>query len=304
MEENKRIIEDLAAHYNITVAELAKSIGKNPTNLYDIQRGKIKAISHRLASTITEKYPEINKVWLLTGTGSMLVQKEEAQNESFPHKETIHERIKILVDRFSDGNNTEFAKKIDTNEANIRGYIKNIQPKADVLARIVNSFGINPLWLLTGEGTITKNDLPQVPVHRAFKSTDRAKGIPLLPISAMAGAFTIDESILEYDCERYIVPAFGNADFLIHVKGDSMLPTYHSGDIVACKKVPMNNFFFQWNKTYVLDTDQGPLLKRIQSCKKKDHIFIVSDNKDYKPFALHLSHIHGVAIIKGLIRIE
>ena len=79
----------------------------------------------------------------------------------------------------------------------------------------------------------------------------------------MAGAFTSDISVMEYECEHYIIPDFKGADFLIRVKGDSMQPTYYSGDLVACQKISMSDIFFQWNKTYVLDTDQGPLIKRV-----------------------------------------
>ena len=48
--------------------------------------------------------------------------------------ETIHERIKQLVTTLAGGKNTVFAQKLGVSEANIRGYIKNVVPKADVLA--------------------------------------------------------------------------------------------------------------------------------------------------------------------------
>ena len=40
-----------------------------------------------------------------------------------------------------------------------------------------------------------------------------------------------------------------------------MQPKYNSGDLVACRVVPLGTFF-QWNKVYVLDTEQGALIKR------------------------------------------
>jgi phage repressor protein C with HTH and peptisase S24 domain len=51
----------------------------------------------------------------------------------------------------------------------------------------------------------------------------------------MAGAFTEETAVMEFECERYVIPAFKGADFLIQVKGDSMQPTYYSGDLVACQ---------------------------------------------------------------------
>jgi repressor LexA len=164
----------------------------------------------------------------------------------------------------------------------------------------------SPSWILTGKGnmiisqnTDMKNE--ELPVaHR----TESNEGIPLIPINAMAGAFTGDQSVMEYECDRYIIPSFKGADFLIGVKGGSMYPRYNSGDIVACKRLNLQDLFFQWNKVYVLDTDQGPLIKRIKPGTDKDHVTIVSDNKDYEPFELAIDHIYHVALVVGVIRVE
>lgn len=130
------------------------------------------------------------------------------------------------------------------------------------------------------------------------------EGIPLIPFSAMAGVLTGEQTVLEYECERYVVPAFKGADFLMQIKGTSMQPTYISGDIVACQKVAMTSIFFQWNKPYVIDTKQGPLVKRIKPGADKQHITLVSDNTDYDPFELPLEEVNAVALVVGLIRLE
>ena len=129
-------------------------------------------------------------------------------------------------------------------------------------------------------------------------------GIPLIPIDAMAGCLTDERTVLDYECERYVVPAFRGADFLITVKGSSMYPRYNSGDIVACKRVPPTDIFFQWNKVYVLDTSQGALIKRVKPGRCDDSLLIVSDNPDYQPFELPRSSIYSLAIVIGVIRLE
>lgn len=213
---------------------------------------------------------------------------------------TIHERIGTLVDTFGEGKNTILASKLGVSEGNIRGYIKGVMPKQDILEKIVRCFDVNSDWLLTGRGTMfKKDDFP-----KATPSNQPNNGIPLIPLSAMAGALTDETSILEYECERYTVPAFKGADFLIPIKGNSMYPTYLSGDIVACQKIPLKSLFFQWNKPYVLDTKQGALIKRIKPGSDKDHVLIVSDNKEYDPFELPCSEINAVALVLGLIRME
>ncbi|WP_315329555.1 S24 family peptidase [Segatella oulorum] len=143
-----------------------------------------------------------------------------------------------------------------------------------------------------------------VKVYPAKHVDDWHQGIPLIPFSAMAGALRGEIQVLEYECEHYIVPDFKTANFLITINGDSMLPTYKSGDIVACQREAMTSVFFQWNRPYVLDTAQGVILKRIKPGSDKEHILIVSDNPAYNPFELPLSEIYSVALVIGFIRLE
>ena len=170
-------------------------------------------------------------------------------------------------------------------------------------------------WLLTGRGSMLKTDTttlmgdqdsPKEEDNRpvAIPTDNPKEGIPLIPVNAMAGALTSEQSVLEYECDRYVVPVFKGADFLIPVKGSSMYPKYSSGDIVACKRVPMTDLFFQWNKVYVLDTNQGALIKRIKRGSDSEHILIVSDNEAYEPFELPIRCIYNVAIVIGVIRLE
>lgn len=202
-----------------------------------------------------------------------------------------------------------FEQAISASDGMIRRAINN---KTDIqskwLSKIADNYPqLNLNWLITGKGdmiistqnTDMKNE--ELPVaHR----TESNEGIPLIPINAMAGAFTGDQSVMEYECDRYIIPSFKGADFLIGMKGSSMYPRYNSGDIVACKRLNLQDLFFQWNKVYVLDTDQGPLIKRIKPGTDKDHVTIVSDNKDYEPFELAIDHIYHVALVVGVIRVE
>lgn len=174
----------------------------------------------------------------------------------------------------------------------------------DKLENILNVYrDLSPTWLLTGEGSMLRSEEVSE-ICDVEKEEEEKDGIPLLPLSAMAGAMTSERTVLEYECERYVVPAFKGADFIIPVKGDSMCPTYHSGDLIACKRVPMGDLFFQWNKAYVLDTKQGPLVKRIKPGQDALHVKIVSDNEMYDPFELPRSAINSVAMVMGIIRLE
>jgi len=167
---------------------------------------------------------------------------------------------------------------------------------------------LNRVWLLTGEGEmlITDNAPPEEESaeHSQLIPAPPGKGIPLIPLPAMAGFLKGEADIDRNDMEWYYVPAFSDCTFLIRVKGDSMTPRYLSGDIVACREVHDTGTFFQWGKAYVLDTDQGVVLKRVRRSELPDHILCVSDNPDYEPFDVPVSSIYHLAIVRGLIREE
>lgn len=196
----------------------------------------------------------------------------------------------------------EFERVIGVSEGVINKTIaRNTGLKAETIQKIVEKFPqISLNWILLGEGEMLKSEDKPV-----AKQTDNPnEGIPLIPVEAMAGALTCDNTIFEYECDRYVVPMFKGADFLIPVKGSSMYPKYSSGDIVACQRIDMNNLFFQWNKVYVIDTNQGALIKRIKPGHDENHVLIVSDNEKYDPFELPYSAIHAVALVIGVIRLE
>ncbi len=224
----------------------------------------------------------------------------------------ISDRIALIIK--NEGMSTRaFEQQIGCSNGVISKCInKGTDISSQWVSKIIETYpDIDPKWLLTGEGSMlqtveskgepTANRYVETAHHVSEGSSE---GIPLLPISAMAGAFTGDVSVMEYECERYVIPAFKGADFMIRVTGDSMFPTYRSGDLVACQRVPLSDLFFQWNKVYVLDTIQGPLIKRIKRGSDQKHILIVSDNPDYEPYEFTRSQFHGVALVRGVVRIE
>lgn len=240
---------------------------------------------------------------------------------------TINERFDTIIRTLFGGNKRAFALHIGVSPTVIENVVgtRKGKPSFDLLEKICANANISAEWLLLGKGKMAMDmfELRRTPMvfhsnpdtyEKERKSEDDKpvahlaaspnEGIPLIPLNAMAGALTGEQTVLEYECERYVVPMFKGADFLIPVKGSSMYPKYSSGDIVACQRVVMSELFFQWNKVYVIDTHQGALIKRIKPGSDKDHVLIVSDNEKYDPFELPLSAIHAVALVVGVIRLE
>lgn len=168
---------------------------------------------------------------------------------------------------------------------------------------------LNPEWLLTGKGEMlkegAKSNLSPITTAKKDKIGIEQQGIPLIPLDAMAGFGTGGVQVMDYDTQRYIVPEFTElkADYIIRVQGNSMTPTYNSGDLVACKRLVLNDIFFQWNKVYVLDTVQGALIKRIKK-GLGNNILLVSENKDFDPVDLPLTDVNAISLVIGVIRLD
>lgn len=170
---------------------------------------------------------------------------------------------------------------------------------SDKIEKILSSCPeLSPLWLVTGRGPMLNgtewaDDSPEV------------KGIPLIPFDAVAGPgdpVYEDGKVEDY----YIVSEFKESDFLIRVKGDSMSPHFTGGDLLACKKIAIDQtYFLQWGRCYVIYTrSQGCMVKRVQPSEKDGFVKCVSDNPKYAPFDVPMQDVVSVALVNGSISLE
>ena len=217
-----------------------------------------------------------------------------------------------LIRHYTKGNKAQFAKLLGVSAQTISAWIARNTFDAELIyakCRCVDSS-----WLLTGEGAMlqeTENNNAPTPKHTVEIAHQvphgSSEGIPLIPLDAVAG-FPAESGggVRLEDCERYVIPEFENkgANFLIRVSGDSMVPLYYSGDLLACRKIT-DIRFFQWGTVYVLETSQGVLVKRVQeSVDNADSILCVSENSSvHHPFLLPRDDIRSLSIIVGLVRL-
>lgn len=220
--------------------------------------------------------------------------------------------IKERIKQFADSKGIPIYK-FESTAGLSNGYVNGIRKGigSEKLSDILRAFPeLNRNWLLFGEGEMLRTGAPaeasvsEDPPPPQLIPAPPGKGLPLIPLPAMAGFLKGAADIDPNEIEWYFVPAFRDCQFLIRVKGESMSPRYLSGDIVACREVQDTGTFFQWGKTYVLDTDQGVVIKRVRPSEKENHILCVSDNPEYDPFDVPIAGIYHLAIVRGLIREE
>lgn len=72
MDKSSERMKKVIAYAGVKTNKFSKTLGYNsPNKLYHIISGR-NDISREIAGDITRSYPEINRVWLLTGEGEML----------------------------------------------------------------------------------------------------------------------------------------------------------------------------------------------------------------------------------------
>lgn len=270
-------IKAIIDNENITIAALERTIGASKGVIYKaIAKGT--DIQSKWLEAIVENYPQYSAQWLLTGVGDMIIRKE--------------------------GISSELVKTDPTAGVN---YIPPTAPAMDDTNgnsdQNGSCEGSGGLPLIPNKA----NRDPYKPFERLINPPSEPEGIPLVSVKAVGGFAGKDFSIQERDIEAYyVIPKFRNldVDFLIEVVGDSMMPRIFPGDIIACSVIH-NARFIQWNKTYLISSDeQGMIVKRLKKSKEKDSLLAVSDNAEYDPFDIPLSDIKGLARVVGVIHAE
>lgn len=201
-------------------------------------------------------------------------------------EDSVKQRLKLYLEE-SGIKDSDFCRSIEVSSGYISGMRKSIQP--DKLKSIAIKYPkMNIGWLMTGVG------------DKYINWTE--EGIPLYRTSAAAGFGSSSFSIEKRDIEGYYkVREFSSANFMHYIKGDSMIPTYKSGDIVAVKTVS-NKSDIQWGRPHLISTPDGLLVKRIYD--NDNRLVAVSDNPAFPPRFYDWEDVDGVAVVLGSVRIE
>ena len=191
----------------------------------------------------------------------------------------------------------QLSKKLNIPQTTLNNQIiGNRRISIETIDSILNSFDdVSSDWLLLGKGDMFKSSQ-----NIAIRENS---GIPLYKTEAAAGFGTMDFSILDRDVEaRYQIRELADASFMLYIKGDSMLPSYRSGDIIAVKTI-VNFHNIQWGQPHLVSTaNDGILVKRIYN--NENSITLISDNPIYPPIYIDKSEILGIGKVIGVIKLE
>ncbi len=116
---------------------------------------------------------------------------------------------------------------------------------------------------------------------------------------AKAGLLTAEQG-QDYEMQP-VIAQFPKYDYTVEVRGDSMMPEYKSGDVVACLDVTRSTFL-QWGRTFLLNTSQGVIVKKVY--EDGEFLKCVSVNeKEYPAFRIPKSEVYSIGLVVSSFRI-
>lgn len=240
----------------------------------------------------------------------------------------INSRFDQIITTLFKGNKSAFASAVGVTPSVVDNIVGKRQgkPSFEVLEKVSALAEINIEWLITGSGNMLK-ELRQKPaaisaaktqittgrgsetILEAFTETNKKTpgAIPLVSERAIGGFTNEHFSIKERDIlAYYVIPKFRylGVDFMIEVFGDSMIPKFYPGDIIACSIINHSRYI-EWNKCHLIATiDRGLIVKRLMPGSDENCYKAISENKDYPPFDIPKDEITGMARIVGVIHLE
>lgn len=179
---------------------------------------------------------------------------------------------------------------------------------------------LNCNWLISGQGAIflyQENQHQKHVEHKMFgkgvnvllepnhsKNNHNADDIPLIGRNAAAG-HTKHAYSTEYlkAWETYQIPGFEIADHhrIFQVQGESMHPTFQSGDFLICESCDKQSDFESGDLVVVI-SEESIYCKRLYIPKDDSTYYIFrSDNSNYDPFIIKTTDIIELWKVQGRV---
>lgn len=200
-----------------------------------------------------------------------MVEKRLKNYITMDRLETLREIYRQLLDAGHVTSQRDFARLLDVNEKGLSSAMNGSERH------------------LTGSLVAKAKNL-----HASLMETGTADPnhtVPLVPYAVRGGALQgFSEGVEEWECERITSPVRG-AELAFEVTGDSMAPGFPAGTRVLLKRVKS---VIAWGEVFVVDTVDGPVLKRIDQTDTPDVWVLRSDNPAYQPIRISTEDIRGV----------
>lgn len=206
--------------------------------------------------------------------------------------------LKILRDYFRSLKLTqqEIAERTNITQAQVSRLLSGRDKfGGDLAVRFASAFGINPMFLLAGDGDLLLSEPAP------------ADAVPVYDVDFMAGFGELYDPDTDTPTGFVRLPDYRRATAVVSVTGDSMAPLISSGDRIALQELPVEAASIIYGGIYAVATTSGlRTVKRVRRSARDGWVELEPINKavaDTTPIKLEdIAHLWRVlGCIKSLL---
>ena len=262
---------------------IAEKIDFGRTNLSAALNGEEKYLKEGLIDKVVSAFPEINKDWLLTGNGEMLIEDDEEE----PYLRAERNKYGLSLQRIQELTNLP----LKTLKAYDNG---SKEMPDDILEAFDNLF-----QRIENEYNEREEENTTIPVLITDDMVSNVK-VPFYEVD-FAGGFTSPEMFSEVKPSFVISsPSFSGADFACVLTGNSMSRRIKNGSVIGLKKINEWWEYFPTNEIYAIVTKNGlRTVKIVKRSSKSGYIDLIPDplpeynNPPYETETIRMEYVIG-----------
>lgn len=199
------------------------------------------------------------------------------------------ERVMALVNHYTSGNKSQFAKMLGITPQTINTWIARNTFDAELLYAKCEALSAD--WLLAGKGDMIRNVAPNI--------NQNGVGVPYFDVD-FCGGFDMmlnDQTVVPTGYINF--PQYNRADSWANISGHSMEPLISHGDIIALRKIEDWQTFILYGEIYGIMTEEYRTVKRIRKSDNPDNLLLEPINKSYDSTEIPKAVITGVWQVLG-----
>lgn len=206
---------------------------------------------------------------------------------------TKRERLEAIIAHYSDGKPSVFAKMIGVAPSTISSWLSRDTIDYDLLFAKCEKLSSD--WLLTGEGSMLKEDM--VPAKVSYNPSI---GKPYFDVDFIGGFNEILNNQTTIPACNVLIPGFEKASLWCNVTGHSMEPKINHGDIIALHECTINDI--QFGEIYAVVLDTIRTIKILRRGTSSDRLLFVPINKpNYEEQEFEVSRIVRIFEVLGAV---
>ncbi len=178
----------------------------------------------------------------------------------------------------------------------------------DVMAKFIATYpNINLEWLLTGKGSMVKDDSNNIQIQNTSISSampatsmNPSIGTPYYDVDFIGGFDEVFNSQINVPNTSIVIRGFEKASLWCNVTGHSMEPKINHGDIIALRQCTLNDI--QYGEIYAVVLDTIRTIKILRKSPDPNKLrFIPINTSDYDEQEFDKSRIINIFEVIGSI---